>query len=267
MAETVPDEPWVDDATPVDVSERLVRLALMRAGHIAVRYTTGPSTVLGVRARRRRAKIEVTAEELGAPGLTASDWTERWTFSENLVDGRGVLTTLEDALAALSPPGSGGSVSLRLELHDEVEAYRNSYAFVVGWLIVVAITVAGARALGTQSSEGLLGVVARWGEGGRADDLGAASLLTAVALAAMLPAAVGAWCVERIADGLGWPYAVREPLEVGGAVIGCAAFLLAVILSGSSWGLVTALPWIVGIAWVVGVPLARRFAGWLRPAG
>ena len=201
-----------------------------------------------------------------APDLTASDWTERWTFSENLVDGRGVLTTLEDALAALSPPGSGGRLSVRLELHDEVEAYRNSYAFVVGWLIVVPITVLAARALGTQSSEGLLGVVARREEG-REEFFGAGWLVIAVALTAMLPAAVGAWCVERIADGLGWPYAVREPLEVGGAVIGCAAFLLAVILSGSSWGLVTALPWIVGIAWVVGVPLARRFAGWLRPAG
>jgi hypothetical protein len=266
VVEDVADEPWVENATARDLRERLVRVVPMRAGHIAVRYTTGPSTVLGVQARRRRGSIEVRAEELGTPDLVATDSKERWTYPDQLVDADAVFMVLEEALWRLSPPGIGGAVSLRLEQHDEVEAYRNSYAFVWGWLIALFVIVLGTMALGAQSSDGFLGVIARLG-GTRVEGFVPFLLVAAVALTAILPAASGAWCVERIADRLDLPYAGREPLEVVGSFLGCAGFVVAVILSGRSWGLVAALPWVVGIAWVVGVPLARRFAGWLRPAG
>ena len=260
MAEDVADEPWVENATARDLRERLVRLASMRAGHIAVRYATGPSTILGVKARRRRGSIEVTAEELGAPDLVATDWKERWAFPGQLIDANAIFMVLEEAMWRLSPPGVGGSVSLRLEQHDDIEAYRNSYAFIWGWLIATFVIVLGARVLGTQSSEGLLGVVARLGGGGRVESFLGGLLAMAPALAAIVPAAVGALCVERIADRLDLPYAGREPLEVMGAFLGCAAFLFAVIMSGAYWGLVTAASGAVIVGAIVTVALVRRLA-------
>jgi hypothetical protein len=177
---------------------------------------------------------------------------------ERSLDARVILRALAAALARLSPPRSGGSVSMRVRLGSEAFYWaKGSYAD-EGLVIFAMIAIIGLVVLlGDPTSEGLLGAV------GRAKD-GSASIadvfmMVAVAGATLLASSPVYGVIKAIADARSWRYSVGGEVMAGGFAAACMAFLTVVVLAGSSWAVVAAVPWVL---WLTSRTLRRaRGAG------
>jgi hypothetical protein len=245
------DEPWLDDATVADLHLRLERLTRLRGGRVAVRYTTGPSVVLALTARRRGSEVHVRAKNLGVSGSRAAPWRRRWVSRGEEADSEMIMRGIGSALGRLSPAGSGGPVSLRLEVRADARAWADQSGC-LGWLVAIPVVGVAAVVVG-ESVPGSLAAVAAIALAGRPDWAGV--LLIAAALcSAMLAALFSAELVRRLADARSWTYARGSLAMVVGAAVGCAAYLVVVIAAGSSWVLVVAVTLFVSVA----VTLARR---------
>jgi hypothetical protein len=135
------DASWLEDASPHDLRERLLRLAPTARGRIGVRYTTGDgvlSPIVYLTTRLHGTSIEVVAGTDGIPDL-APDWTRRWTFPEYLLDAHAVFEALETTLAGSSPPGSGGRMSIRLEMRPPRPTIRDQVVMSIVAIVVTAV--------------------------------------------------------------------------------------------------------------------------------
>ena len=206
-------ESWVEDATVQQIRDRLRRLAGLRGGRIAVRYAIGPSTVLGLSARRRRGVVEVGIDDLGSMRGHVLDLTTQrvgqLTVPELQLDARPVFASVEDALARLSPPGSGGTLCVRLELLDAPLAENDAEDIgIVTWFIVLVIAGIYARVVGTAAATGLLGAVGRVFS--RSFSIGDLVTLLAVFATSALVVSELTTLLWAIGNARSWRYAVMD---------------------------------------------------------
>ncbi|HEX5589513.1 MAG TPA: hypothetical protein VFX65_04410 [Candidatus Limnocylindrales bacterium] len=250
-------EPWITDALDRDLSGLVRRLAGLRGGWLSVRYSSGSSTVIRVTAHRRRGSIIMEATNLGPRTARARDprarWTEQWSLHEWSLDVRDTFRALEAALARFSPPGSGGSVSLRFELGDEASYWPKVFDGTTMLTLLGFLTISGIIVLlGDPTSEGLLGAV------GRAKEASASISDTLVLLAAvatpLLVSEKASRLSKDVADARRWRYSFGRHVMAITWLAACLAIVVALLIAGKAWWAVAAVPWLV---WLGGRSLQR----------
>lgn len=258
-----PDERWVQDAMEPDLRERLVRLASMRGGRIAVRRT-GRSTVIGLAARRRRGAIEVKATDLGAPELSPSAWTAHWRYGGERASAMTILREVDDALCRLSPQGKAGVLELRLEVHDASTRYEGGYAFFAGSIVAAVGVGVVALVAGSPDAPGLLGVVGRLRASFLELEPGPEGVIVGVVVLLLLWMTGIVWAtvasegVARVDRRLAWSYTTSDLLEVVAGFLGCTSFLVLAFAAGNGWWLLALATWIAATVWLVGTLVRDR---------
>jgi hypothetical protein len=257
-SEPPPDEPWVEEATEQDLRERLIRLAGLRGGRILVRFP-GPSATIAIDARLRRGTIIAGASSLSVAGASDQRWKANWTLPPGGSSAARIFEELRGALRHLSPPESGDRLAVRLEQHDVAQAFAESYAFFLGWLLSLPVAlILGIVATNLDRRASLISVLGelKWGKYAPiGDQVGGFALLIAVIFATVVAAAFAAWAVDQASQRFGWRYTTGEALQTVAGLAGSVAYFGLVFAAGEAWRLVLAAPWVL----LIGTAVLRRF--------